>query len=1125
MIRDEATNTQIKAARPEKSTWLEANAGSGKTRVLTDRVARLLLEGVEPQHILCLTYTKAAASEMQNRLFKRLGEWAMKDPDELRKALSGLGVEAEITPEFLKKSRRLFAQAIEAPGGLKIQTIHSFCSSLLRRFPLEAGVSPQFTEMEERTASLLRREIIDEMALGEDRALVDSLAHHYTGEDFDALTSEILRYRDYFSEDFTHDDCKSWLGVKQDVSRDTIVKSVFLGGEKELLNQIVPRLLQSGKQDNTAGERLRGLGQPSFEALEIFEAVFLTGKGAKEPFTAKIDKFPTKAVREELPDEIEHLNRLMLRVESTRQTRLAYLATEKTLALHQFAGLFLKQYDEAKQSKGWLDFDDLIRRARTLLTDPAVAQWVLFRLDGGIDHILVDEAQDTSPVQWDVIERLAQEFTSGQGARANVTRTLFVVGDKKQSIYSFQGADPRAFDRMREDFSQRLDDIGTPLQKMEMMFSFRSSPAVLKAVDAVFHEELSSGIGQPSNHLAFKSAMPGRVDLWPLVPRSQETDDTDWTAPVDLPAENHHTVVLARAIAEEIDRLISSGATIPEEHENTGTYYRRPVRAGDFMILVRGRKTGLFHQIIQACKELSLPIAGADRLKVGAELAVRDIAALLSFIDLPDDNLSLANALKSPLFGFSEQDLFSLSYNRGNKSLWEALKDQEDKHSHTLEVLADLRNRSDFLRPYELIERILTRHKGREKLLGRLGLEAEDGIDALLGQAMAYEQNHVPSLTGFLVWMQTDNLEIKRQMSSGDLIRVMTVHGAKGLESPIVILPDTTPPQSNLKAELLPSDGKIFWKTRSDAMPDMMEAAKVTAQGRQRDEYLRLLYVAMTRAEKWLIVAGTEKAPASKSSSGWYDLVNAGFEALEVEKMDSRLGPARRFAQGDWDGLELISEKPQKADTVGLPEWTSQTVTAPDTPPEAINPSKFEGPKALASEVGMDEEAAKAFGSAVHYLLEHLPNADPNELEQTADGLLGNASFNLPDHLIAAAKAQAIQTLSNSDLAVLFGDGSYSEVPFSADLNGRHLKGIIDRLVVEGDTVTAVDFKTNREIPNRAEEVPLGVLQQMGAYAHALRQIYPDKVIRTAILWTARGKLMPLSEELTSTALAEAVVA
>lgn len=1118
MTHNDATLTQNRAAHPNNSTWVEANAGSGKTRVLTDRVARLLLEGVQPQHILCLTYTKAAASEMQNRLFKRLGEWAMKNSDELTLSLLELGVEHDIDTAFLARSRRLFAQAIEAPGGLKIQTIHSFCSGLLRRFPLEAKVSPQFTEIEERTATMLRRDIVDDMAVGDHKPLVDGLAHFYTGEDFLSLTSEILRHRDRLTSE-TAPDPFAELGIDASLTPEKITGNVLLGSENALLDRLIPLLLDSSSADQKAGHRLKAadLGKPS--GVAELESLLLFGKTAQAgPFSAKIDAFPTKPVRLAHPDLIDELNALMLRVETGRRQRIALTAARKTQALQRFAAQFIRLYDSRKQALGYLDFDDLIRRARQLLTDPAVAQWVLFRLDGGIDHILVDEAQDTSPIQWQVIELLAQEFTSGVGARADVVRTLFVVGDKKQSIYSFQGADPDAFDQMRAEFSHRLSSIDSRLHEVPMQFSFRSSPAILNMVDYTFHEGHADAIGQPSHHESFKMKMPGRVDLWPVVAPVDEEDDSDWTKPVDQPGQRNHKVILATQIADEIQRLLDNKETIPAEIGNSGVFHRRPIQPGDFLILVRGRIGGMFHQIIQACKERNLPIAGADRLKVGGELAVKDVAALLSFLALQDDDLSLAIALRSPLFGWSEQDLFALAHGRGKRPLWQVLRDQTEKHGETLDILHDLRDQTDFLRPFELIERVLTRHGGRANLLSRLGPEAEDGIDALLAQALAYESTSTPSLTGFLVWMQENELEIKRQVTNdGNLIRVMTVHGAKGLEAPIVILPETMPPRNSVRDELLAADGGVYWKTRAEELPETLVGLRDAALDKQQREHLRLLYVAMTRAEKWLIVAGAGHTKGE--SKGWYDVVSEGMSHAGGEPTVFPTGEGFRYALGDWSDLPLVETAERSSSDVTLPAWIAQNAPTVAGRKQTLSPSDLGGAKALPSDLGMDEETAKTFGSVLHVLLEHFPKFPQADWPTVAKILIAQSQLSLPEGLSQTAIDEAISNLSHPDLAAIFAPNTLAEVSISADLGDERIHGTIDRLLVTGTTVTAVDFKSNRAVPETPEETPVGLLRQMGAYAHALAQIYPDKVIETEILWTAKGIRMQIPEDLAAKAL------
>lgn len=1113
MQRDDATLRQMAAARPDVSTWLSANAGSGKTRVLTDRVARLLLDGVDPQHILCLTYTKAAASEMQNRLFLRLGAWAMLEKEALTAALSELGVTGPLSDTALRDARRLFARAIEAPGGLKIQTIHSFCASLLRRFPLEAGVSPQFVEMEDRTAKLLRAEIVEQIAAGPDAAKLYALARHHTGETLDELTAEIAGKAPLFNETWTEAGLAKALGLRPDVSRQSIEADVFHSHETQLLAKLVTALSTGSITDVKAAAKLKRINALDFSALPILEDAFLT-KSGKTPFTVS-SRFPTKPTRAAMGGTMDLIEAWMHRVEAARPQRIALEALHVSIALHDFAQVFLPAYERAKQLRGWLDFDDLILKARALLTRSDVAAWVLFRLDGGIDHILVDEAQDTSPVQWQVIDRLAQEFTSGLGARQDVQRTIFVVGDKKQSIYSFQGADPREFDRMQRDFSERLEAAGTPLQTQRLEHSFRSSSAILDAVDATFEGREESGFSLEQSHIPFWPTLPGRVDLWPIKPAPEFPDDPPWYAPVDVRAESDPDVVLAGQIADAIAHMIANAQPIPEGNG------LRPVRAGDFLILVQ-RRAALFHEIIRACKARDLPIAGADRLKVAGELAVKDLAAILSFLATPEDDLSLAVALRSPVLGWDEAQLYGLAQGRRQKYLWEALRERATEFPETMQIINDLRDQSEYLRPYDLIERILTRHDGRRRMLARLGSEAEDGIDALLSQALAYERRAVDSLTGFLVWLETDDMEIKRQMdSAGDRIRVMTVHGSKGLEAPIVILPEAGKRQITIRDQILKTASAPLLRMRAGAMPDaqtaIIEAMKL-AQEAERD---RLLYVAMTRAEKWLIVAAA-KDPGDSGDS-WMEKISIGMTRLGAVPHRFDGGDGLRLERGDWTTAIIAASFWEKPETTLLETYFHTQAATPPDEVQTLSPSDLGGAKALPGDPGQDEDAAKLRGRQIHTLLETLPALPESDWPGAAATMLGQGPDAASPEQTDALLNEASHVLRNDSFAHLWGPDALPEIGITGEIPGLgRLQGIMDRLILRDDTVLIVDFKTNILVPNSPDACPEGVLRQMGAYAAMAADIYPGKTIETAILWTATAALMPLPHDLVTAALRRA---
>ncbi|MDZ4086181.1 MAG: double-strand break repair helicase AddA [Tabrizicola sp.] len=1090
-----AAQRQIEAADPARNTWLSANAGSGKTRVLTDRVARLLLSGVEPQHILCLTYTKAAASEMQNRLFRRLGEWAMKPDADLRTALSELG-EADLSPRRLQRARQLFARAIETPGGLRIQTIHSFCGSLLRRFPLEAGVPPGFAEMDDRAARHMRAEIVEELADGPHAAVVRRLTEVQNGEDFGTLVEQIASHRAAFQTPLDREEVFRLFGLPSDLTDDHFVRIAFRGGEDWLIAQCLPLMRAGSETMKTLAEALATMRADAPGRADLDLAYDWLLKKDGQPNFAKV---PTTKVRTAMGDLVHDFDDFMQRVGDARDAEKARAAAEKTLALHDFAARFLPEYAARKAARGLLDFDDLISRAKGLLKDPALAAWVLYRLDGGLDHILVDEAQDTSPEQWELIEALAEELIAGEGASTR-PRSLFVVGDKKQSIYSFQGADVAAFDRMRGHFALRLAG-GPGLADSALEHSFRSSSAILDVVDRTFTEAQAQALGGGSHHLAFNEALPGRVDIWPVIEKEEKVEPGPWFQPIDTPHPEDPNVVLAGDIAKWIQDRVEGGEQIPQARGGP-----RPIHYGDFLILVQ-RRSDLFHEIIRACKARGLPIAGADRLKLGGELAVKDLTALMSFLDTPEDDLSLAAVLRSPLCGWSEAELFRLAHPRKGY-LWEALRDHPG-HAETLAFLNDMRGQADFLRPYDLIERVLHRHDGRRKLIGRLGPEAEDGIDELLGQALSYETSEVPSLTGFLTWMETDEVEVKRQLDGeGHRIRVMTVHGAKGLEAEIVILPDTCDriPQDRDQIYRIP-DGAPVWKVAKEESPPVIATERASRQARDAAERLRLLYVAMTRARTWLVVAGAGKTSQAES---WMNLIREGVQAAGAKTIADGV---LRHQAGDWP-LPIPRTRTYET-SVALPVWTLTPAPEVLRPLQVLSPSDLGGAKALPGE---SDAEAKARGTALHLLLERLPGRPAADWPALAASLLDDAHR-------ATALAEAQLVLSHPDLAPLFGPDTLAEVAVSAPWGDRTLAGSIDRLVIAPDRILVIDYKSNAVVPASQAQVPEGILRQLGAYAHMLAAIYPDRRIETAVLWTRVPRLMSVDPDIVRAALSRATIA
>ncbi|MEO8530314.1 MAG: UvrD-helicase domain-containing protein, partial [Deltaproteobacteria bacterium] len=779
---------------------------------------------------------------------------------------------------------------------------------------------------------------------------------------------------------------------------------------------------------------------------------------------------------------------------------LALEAVEATFVLHAFARAFLRRYEQTKLQLGQLDFDDLIRKSAALLTTPGVADWVLYRLDGWVDHILVDEAQDTSPAQWQIIEALAEEFTAGAGARGHIKRTLFVVGDPKQSIYGFQGADLTVFDTRRVHFEQQFAAANLPFSARALQHSFRSSPLILDLVDRIAKGAV--GLGAAEIHRAVVQDLPGRIDLYPPMESVEKAKAPAFGDVEPRVANADPAVLMADQIARRIKEII---ATEWVTEKDGGTI--SAVKPGDILVLLRQR-TRFLVPFIAACKRHGVPVAGADRLKLQNEIAVQDVIDVLKFLDLPEDDLSLAAALRSPLFGWSEQQLFTLAHRRQDQTLWSALRDGGANWPADVACLSDLLNRTDVLRPFDLIEALLTEYHGRTKLAARLGAECHDALDALLDQMLTFESAETPSLTQFLAWFQSDEADIKRPSPQGqDIVRVMTVHGAKGLEAPIVILPDagyhTARGGSRIRAL---DSGDITLMPTADSLSATHKALNDRDKQASDEEDDRLLYVALTRPQSWLIVAAWNEVKPDKAT--WYSQIDEAMGAMGARQFDG----FRRVETGTWPSSQ---PKPHSAETTGEASVTLGEVPQIERRLIPLAPSKLVGADhGLSASV---EDDARARGVFIHYLLEHLADEPVDHRRALAHELAG-IEVGFDAH---AAADEALAVLNHP----IFQHDSLCEAGFTADLpelNGQAVLGRIDRLVVMEDQILIVDYKSDRLPPTSAEQVGATYLAQMGAYVSALGQMVTDKPVHVAIFWTATNQLMSLPNEIVMSALRSA---
>ena len=1117
---------QARASNPEASAWVSANAGSGKTHVLAQRVLRLLLDGAPPARLLCLTFTKAAAANMAERVFKTLSEWTQLSDEQLGAAIVKAGA-PKPDPARLAFARRLFARTIETPGGLKIHTIHAFCERLLHLFPFEANVAAGFRVIEERDAArLLERARADGLTAflrapdGEKR--LDFLGREGGAEGFDKLLREALGLRQEIADALAH-----WGGVEgyrealaerlglaaeEDVAAIEAEMLTGLGGPANWVN-IAVQCEESSKQDKDLAKCLRDAIAQSdpVAALDGYLSVFFTKTG--EPRGGADRNIITRPLQARFPGLLARLQAEQDRLIALREKRKAAETLTRSVALIDLAAAILSSYARLKAKRGLLDFDDLIERTLSLLSRSDAA-WVLYKLDSGIDHILVDEAQDTSPEQWEILVRLSEDFTSGKGARESL-RTFFAVGDEKQSIYSFQGAAPKMFAEMRRSFAAAHRAAKQTFAEVELDLSFRSAKEVLEGVDKIFSVATTwEGVADDKllPHRAFRK-LPGLVEVWEPIAGASEAPPDNWLMPLDASSSQDPAVQLARRIAGVIGDWLSPSST---ERVDDGRGGARPIAPGDIMILVRSRGP-FFEAMIRALKEKNIKAAGADRLALGEHIATMDLVSAGRAALLPDDDLALACSLKSPLLGLDDEDLIALAPKRTG-SLARALSEAKgERFSRAQRRLEIWRERARDLTPFAFYARLLGEDGGRRAMLSRLGPEAGDAIDEFLSLALAHERDSAPSLIGFLDEIAGADVSVKRDMeASGDSVRVMTVHAAKGLEASIVFLPDAcSGPSGRHDPKLFALDGArpsdpplVAWSPRAASDPPIVALARGAARAAAAGEHRRLLYVAMTRAAERLIIAGFH-GPRGKAKDCWHDMARAGLDGAAVgspspwseDEQIWRLGAAWREAGG-------APSVPAKTPDAAKP-WL-RARAAPEWAPPPLNPSRALAP--FAATIGAKRKSLVEAGRLSHSLLQHLPEIAADRRREAARRFLAERGAGPPAEQREAILERVLTLIDDPRLVALFGVNSRAEVAVAANLSRPGLPptpfiGRIDRVAIGEDGVLIADFKSGAP---RGGATPAQYVAQLALYRAALAPLYPGLPLRAFIVWLDRPDIVEI---------------
>jgi ATP-dependent helicase/nuclease subunit A len=1113
------------AADPESHVWLGASAGTGKTQVLSARVLRLMLDGVSPEAILCITFTKAGAAEMAHRIHERLAAWVRMDDGDLRLDLRALGL-AWDRPGLMGRARSLFATVIDSPGGaIRVQTIHSFCQTLLASFPLEAKLLPGFRAIEEDEAAALQRQVLGQLLeeggegavlreaaamlsrrLGQEAALsfLSSCAVVFGGPRA-ALPPSAHDLRAAF--DLPAGDADAW--AAEEIAAGAIAEAdiravATSGADWGTKTGLACSDVMVGWLIADAAARVAMLGE--------LIGCFLTGKGELRADFAG-DKGKMTGCLDSVVRIVDAARHLLA-------TAAAMRVADELAAAWKLGSRFAEGYALAKRERGLADFDDLITLAGSLLRVSSFGEWVRFKLDQRTDHILVDEAQDTNMRQWGIVLSMAEEFFAGAGAKEERIRTLFTVGDRKQAIFGFQGTEPKAFATARDMFHAMGEIGGQPFRQVDLVSNYRSTPAVLAVVDAWLAAGGAGAMGldgEEPPHRPYREVHAGQVELWQPLPVGKaldveaedggDEDGGDASAPASDPA----SMRLARAIAGEVQDWIAHGKD------------GRPVAPGDIMILVR-RRRDLAARIVARLQALHVPVAGVDRFALTQPLAVQDLIAAMRFAVQPLDDLNLASLLVSPLIGWTQDELYARTRGRGRSALWEHLRAVEgDIPAATMAALRALLGMADFTTPFRFLETILSGPiDGRRKLYARLGREARDPIDELLNQALAFEQRETVSLLGFLTAVESSGADIKRQTEArSDVVRVMTVHGSKGLQAPIVILADATDDAGvghrPFSVDVAGWEKLPVFAVPADERHGKLAEAHGAAALAAAQEHWRLFYVAMTRAEEILIVAGvTKKADRTIPEASWHAAVDDVLSGMGSEWEDA--GPMwgqRRIHRaniGKWAKKEKAAKV--AAPALVLPAWATRPAPEEARPPRPLAPSALGEDDVAVPPQGTALVAAVERGLLLHALFERLPPVAMERRHAAASRWLAAQAPALDEAVREAMVGEVLAVLDHPVHAALFGPGSLAEVPLSAVVDGMVVAGIVDRLLVTDEAVTVVDYKTGRHMPESAGAVAPAYLRQMAAYRDALRVIFPGRRVEAALLYSAGPQLIVLGDAL-----------
>ena len=1128
-----------------KSLIIEASAGSGKTYQLINRLVQLLLNGAKPSHIVAITFTRKAAAEMQTRLQERLYDLAIMEQTSLESTL--LEIMGNASTPLLDKARGLYEEVIFSPQSVRCSTFHSFCQEILKRFPFEAEVPPGF-ELSESTAMLKQQAwqaLMTECEQNKHSStntsigfLFDELGLNNTR---DCLNSFLEQRSDWWAWTQPAKNPVGYAINKMQALFDIDPKINPLESffNKENLDDKLSSFCHSlGKlKAKTYTDWLDKIANARDTSLSLEErhqnirSAFLTDKGT--PRKIKVAKSLASLFDENEEDNLqqshinicstlEELNNNLLRLTNYHINKHWYIAGEA----------YLSHYQNIKYSLRQLDFTDLEWQTYCLLTKSQHALWVQYKLDARINHLLIDEFQDTNPIQWRLLQPLIEEFSQQQNDKTNPTDhcSVLLVGDTKQSIYRFRRAEPKLF-----PIASKLVEDKFSSERLQLNASWRSSPAIINFVNTVFSEtHFSNMIESFPLHQTALTDLQGSVTLldYPSIEQEDIKTDTAFRNPLEQPRiekQSEHQLE-AKNIANKIKSLIEDKTPI------TISGITRNIEYQDIIILLRNRTNAKYYE--KALHQSGIPFVGSERGTLLDCLEVSDIIMLLNWLITPFNNIALVSILRSPLFSVSDKTLIQLAQIHSKDvgmNNW-FTKIEVLLSDNSVQIDSNLDNAFSLLKRWQTIATQIPVHDLLDVIYNEADVLAQyqhaypahlksrtqTNLTRLIELALDVDSGRYPSLQQFIAHIQQiknsteEAPDTPAASNDKNRVQVMTIHASKGLEAPIIFLANADagadtkdkytyktlidwPAEKNTPNMMLLANSS---KQRDDVSQSMIEKDK---QSQQR-ETANLFYVAITRARQHLYISA---AKPTKNKTDWYNLIQSGYDIASLKEDDNQQEIVIESHLSDTITANDSSKATEELISINKPLIDSKlnSTLSIDTHyqdiQQSISPSQLTNAAATKNNNNAESNNADATnrGIIIHATLENICNHP----DLTKSEILNKLGFDISDTLWNEYWAEAEQVVSYTDFSTFYStnDQSFNEVSISYLDNNKTVYGIIDRIVVTDNTVHIIDYKTHQNVSeNNLLDYAKQYQPQLNHYQTAAKKLWPNHSIQSYLLFT-----------------------